>query len=74
MKTPTHSAPPPAVEIPDPIRQQLRTYLMEQRRAALLMVDSAERGLRELGWEPGGNGRRPRRGRISGDTKEGNGG
>jgi hypothetical protein len=69
--TQNHNATPPPVT--DPV-ERLRRTLLEQRRAGLLLVDSAERELRQLGWQPGENGRRARRGRISADTKEGNGG
>jgi hypothetical protein len=69
--TQNHNPPPPAAET---LEQRLRKTLLEQRRAGLLLVDSAERELRAMGWEPGTNGRHARRGRISGNPKEGNGG
>ena len=61
--------PPPA-----DTSERLKRILLEQRRAGLLLVDSAERELRAMGWQPGENGRRARRGRINGEPKEGNGG
>lgn len=67
--TPLTTTAPPS----DPLAERLKRTLLEQRRAGLLLVDSAERELRAMGWEPGTNGRHARRGRIS-ETKEGNGG
>lgn len=68
--TPLNSTSPAA----DPLAERLKRTLLEQRRAGLLLVDSAERELRALGWEPGTNGRHARRGRISEQPKEGNNG
>jgi hypothetical protein len=72
--TQNHNPPPPAADpLAERLKQTLIDTLIEQRRAGLLLVDSSERRLRAMGWEPGGNGRNARRGRISGNPKEGNG-
>lgn len=66
---PTNQTPPPPA---DSLEQRLKQTLLEQRRAGYILVDTAERELRRMGWEPHRDRRTQRPRAIMGETKEGN--